>query len=208
NLTKLRETQVEMSAKYTPENVLMKMNQAHINDLEHQKSVLEKTFPSLAIIGASKGEQDLGSERARLAGMEAKADTLRRQLVTIQERMKRLSDAAPEIVRLERNKELEETNYKYFQGTLEKARIDEALDPSKMPNISAIQRPSPPGLVTKTRNRIVLGLAGGGLVFGAGLALLFELILSHTYKRRSEIELQLRAPVMLAIPARGIHGRL
>src|SRR5437868_2097799 len=90
NLTKLRETQVEMSAKYTSENVLMKMNQAHINDLEHQKDVLEKKFPSLAIIGASKGAQDLGSERARLAGMEAKGDTLRRQLVTIQERMKLL----------------------------------------------------------------------------------------------------------------------
>ena len=65
--------------------------------------------------------------------------------------MKQLSDVAPEIVRLERNKDVEETNYRYFQGTLEKARIDEALDPSKMPNISAIQRPSPPALVTNSQ---------------------------------------------------------
>jgi len=55
--------------------------------------------------------------------------------------MKQLSDAGPEIIRLERTKELEEANYKYFQGTLEKARIDEALDPSKMPNLTAVQRP-------------------------------------------------------------------
>jgi succinoglycan biosynthesis transport protein ExoP len=207
NLTHLRQTQVEMSAKYTPENVLMKMNQAHINDLEHQKSVLEKTFPSLAIIGASKGEQDLGSERARLAGMEAKADTLRRQLTNTQERMKQLSDVAPEIVRLERNKEVEETNYRYFQGTLEKARIDEALDPSKMPNISAIQRPSPPAMVTTTRNKLALGFAGGALAFGIALALLSEMILKHSYKRRSEVELQLRSPVMLSIPYQGTNGR-
>ena len=207
NLTHLRQTQVEMSAKYTPENVLMKMNQAHINDLEHQKSVLEKTFPSLAIIGASKGEQDLGSERARLAGMEAKADTLRRQLINTQERMKQLSDAAPEIVRLERNKEVEETNYRYFQGTLEKARIDEALDPSKMPNISAIQRPSPPAMVTTTRNKLALAFAGGGLAFGIALALLSEMILNHSYNRRSEVELQLRSPVMLSIPYQGTNGR-
>jgi len=207
NLTHLRQTQVEMSAKYTPENVLMKMNQAHINDLEHQKSVLEKTFPSLAIIGASKGEQDLGSERARLAGMEAKADTLRRQLINTQERMKQLSDVAPEIVRLERNKEVEETNYRYFQGTLEKARIDEALDPSKMPNISAIQRPSPPAMVTTTRNKLALGFAGGALAFGIALALLSEMILKHSYKRRSEVELQLRSPVMLSIPYQGTNGR-
>src|SRR5438309_1230683 len=208
NLTKLRETQVEMSAKYTSENVLMKMNQAHINDLEHQKDVLEKKFPSLAIIGASKGAQDLGSERARLAGMEAKGDTLRRQLVTIQERMKRLSDAAPEIVRLERNKELEETNYKYFQGTLEKARIDEALDPSKMPNISAVQRPSPPGLVTKTRNRIALALAGGGLALGIAISLISELLVNRTFKRRTDLEQLLRSPAMLSIPQQGTNARL
>jgi Uncharacterized protein involved in exopolysaccharide biosynthesis len=121
--------------------------------------------------------------------------------------MKRLSDAGPEIVRLERTKELEETNYKYFQGTLEKARVDEALDPSKMPNISAIQRPSPPGRVTKTRDKIALGFAGGGLALGLGLALLFELVFNHSYKRRSEVEHQLRSPVMLSIPYQGTNGR-
>src|SRR5438034_10036617 len=34
NLAHLRQTQLEMTAKYTPENVLVKMNQAHINALE------------------------------------------------------------------------------------------------------------------------------------------------------------------------------
>src|SRR5213079_3617648 len=90
----------------------------------------------------------------------------------------------------------------------QKARVDEALDPSKMPNISAIQRPSPPGMVTKTRDKIALGLAGGGLALGIGLALLIEMVLNHSYKRRSEIELQLRSPVMLSIPYQGINGRL
>src|SRR5207253_3602396 len=87
------------------------------------------------------------------------------------------------------------------------ARVDEALDPSKMPNISAIQRPSPPGIVTKTRDKIALGLAGGGLALGLGLALLFELVFNHSYKRRSEVELQLRSPVMLSIPYQGTNGR-
>jgi polysaccharide biosynthesis transport protein len=210
NLTKLREAQLEMSAKYTPENVLVKMNQAHINDLENQKRDFEKKFPELAISGLKgvSGQLDLRVERAHLAGMKSKLDDLRRQKTELQDRMKQLGDIGPQIASLERNKDLEEQNYKYYSGALQKARIDEALDPSKMPNISAIQRPSPPGLVTTTRNKIALGLAGGGLILGSGLALLFELILNHTYKRRSEIELQLRAPVMLAIPARGINGRL
>ena len=209
NLTHLRQTQLEMTAKYTPENVLVKMNQAHINDLENQKRTFEKKYPELATAGAKEsGQMNLAVERARLAGMKSKLDDLRRQRTELKERMKQFADVGPQIDSLERTKALEEENYKYYSGNLQKARVDEALDPSKMPNISAIQRPSPPALVTKTRDKIALGLAGGGLILGSGLALLFELILNHTYKRRSEIELQLRAPVMVAIPARGINGRL
>ncbi len=209
NLTKLRETQLEMSAKYTPENVLVKMNQAHINDLENQKRDFEKKFPELAITGArGSGQLDLRVERARLAGMKSKLDDLRRQKIELQDRMKQLADVGPQIASLERNKELEEANYKYYSGTLQKARVDEALDPSKMPNISAIQRPSPPGIVTTTRNKIALGFAGGGLALGISLALLFEMVLNHSYKRRSEVELQLRSPVMLSIPYQGSNGRL
>src|SRR6476660_6473621 len=201
NLTKLRETQLEMSAKYTPENVLVKMNQAHINELENQKRDFEKKFPELAITGArGAGQLDLRVERARLAGMKSKLDDLRRQKIESQDRMKQLADAGPQIASLERAKELEEQNYKYYSGALQKARVDEALDPSKMPNISAIQRPSPPGLVTKTRNKIALGFVGGGLVLGLGIALLSELVLRRSYTRRSEIEHQLRSPVMLSIP--------
>src|SRR5436305_6674074 len=209
NLTKLRETQLEMSAKYTPENVLVKMNQAHINDLENQKRDFERKFPELAISGAKgSGQLDLRVERARLAGMKSKLDDLRRQKIELQDRMKQLADVGPQIASLERNKELEEANYKYYSGTLQKARVDEALDPSKMPNISAIQRTSKPGIVTTTRNKIALGFAGGGLALGISLALLFEMVLNHSYKRRSEVELQLRSPVMLSIPYQGSNGRL
>ena len=204
NLTKLRETELEMSAKYTPENVLVKMNQAHINDLENQKRNLEKKFPELATLRTASGQLDIRTERARLAGMRSKLDDLRRQKIELQDRVKQLADIGPQIASLERNKDLEEQNYKYYSGTLQKARVDEALDPSKMPNISAIQKPSPPGMVTKTRNKIALGLAGGGLASGICLALLFELVFNHSYKRRSEVELQLRSPVMLSIPYQGI----
>ena len=81
--------------------------------------------------------------------------------------MKKLADLAPEIGDLERKKEMEETNYKYFATTLEKARVDEALDPSKIPNISAVQRPSPPFLITQRATKSPSDLAAGGLASGS-----------------------------------------
>jgi len=210
NLNHLRETQLEMSAKYTDQNPLVKMNQAHIADMENQKRNLEKKYPELLSLQKGVGQMDLRGERVRLAGMKSKVDDMIRQKAELQERMKQLADLGPQIINLERTKEMDEQNYKYYSGTLQKARVDEALDPSKMPNISAIQRPSPPGLVTKTRNKIALGIAGGGLALGLGLAFLFELVLSRSYKRRSEIEHQLHSPVMLSIPyqTQSANGRL
>ena len=91
---------------------------------------------------------------------------------------------------------------------MQKARVDEALDPSKMPNISAVQRASPPLLVTKLRNKVALVLGFGGLAIGLGIALLWDLLLNRTVKRRSELELQLHTPVMMSIPYAGVNGRL
>jgi len=210
NITHLRETQLEMSAKYTDQNPLVKMNQAHIADMENQKRNLEKKYPELLSLQKGSGQIDLRSERARLAGIKSRVDDLRRQKAELQDRVKQLTELGPQITNLERAKELEEQDYKYYSGALQKARVDEALDPSKMPNISAIQRPSWPGLVTSTRNKIALGFAGGGLILGIGIALLSELFLSRTYKRRSELEHQLRSPLMVTIPyqKQSANGRL
>src|SRR5436309_4349706 len=101
---------------------------------------------------------------------------------------------------LERKRELDEANYKYFAESLEKARVDEALDPSKMPNISAVQRPSPPVLETTTRFKKTLALAGGGLALGLALALLRGLVLNQTVGRPLELETRLDIPLMLSIP--------
>jgi uncharacterized protein involved in exopolysaccharide biosynthesis/Mrp family chromosome partitioning ATPase len=140
------------------------------------------------------------SEKARLAGTQAKVEALKSRLRDVQQRKKQLSELAPQIEELERKREMDEANYKYFAASLEKARIDEALDPSKMPNISAVQRPSPPVLETKKRDKIALGLAGGGIALGIALALLRGLVLNRTVGRPLQLETQLQIPLMLSIP--------
>src|SRR5437870_4835178 len=158
---------------------------------------------------SSQSEKSPLSEKARVAGIEAKVETLKTKLRDIQQKMKQLSELSPQMEDLERKRELDEANYKYFAASLEKARVDEALDPSKMPNISAVQRPSPPMLETKMRNKIAIGLAGGGIALGIALALLRGLALNRTVGQPLQLETQLHIPLMLSIPySNGRNGHL
>jgi uncharacterized protein involved in exopolysaccharide biosynthesis/Mrp family chromosome partitioning ATPase len=175
----------------------------------------QQAFVDQAADGKSKKWRPKSSDKgglsgkARLAGTQAKIEALKSRLRDIQQRTKQLSDLAPQIEELERKREMDEANYKYFAASLEKARIDEALDPSKMPNISAVQRPSPPTLETKTRNKIALALAGGGIALGVALALLRGLVLNRTIGRPLQLETQLHIPLMLSIPySRARNGHL
>src|SRR5437016_4119986 len=205
-LTELRKSEVGLLSKYSDTSSLVKSARAQIADLENEKRKSETKFPSLATLGSP--QSDLGNEKAKLAGFEAKTEILKSQLGSIREQIKKLADTTPQIANLERSKELEEANYKYFEGSLEKARVDEALDPSKMPNISAVQRASPRSRVTKMRNRVALVLGFGGLAIGLGIALLWGLLLNRSVQRRSELELQLHTQVMMSIPYAGVNGRL
>ena len=151
--------------------------------------------------------QTLDSVKAQVQSTQAKIEAFKARLRDNQQRTKQLSELAPRIEELERRQEMDDANYKYFAASLEKARVDEALDPSKMPNISAVQRPSPPMLETKMRTKIALGLAGGGIALGIALALLRGLALNRTVGRPLQLETQLHIPLMLSIPySRALNG--
>ena len=190
-----------------------------IDGLEKQRSELEQKFPGLAAtfpaVSAEKAQGEISDERARqaevfkarirLTAIEARSEALRSQLRDLQLQTKQLSEFEPQIVQLERTKEIEENNYKYLQLSLEKARVDEALDPSKMPNISVVQSPSMAVKTTRDVKKLVLGLAGGGVALGLGLAFLIEMLLDRRVKRPLELETLLGIPPMLSIPY--LNGR-
>jgi polysaccharide biosynthesis transport protein len=212
----LHQMQTDLLAKFTPENRVVKVKQAQIDALVNQRRDLEKKHPDLlatvSSVTSSDGNRlDIVSERARLAELQSKRDTLTARLSSLQQRAKLLSEYGPRIGQLERNKEVQDANYKYLEASLEKARIDETLDPARMPNISVVQRPEMGVKVTRDAlKKIVIGLAAGGLALGTAIALLIELVLDRTVKRPLELETQLRIPLLLSIPnfAGASHGRL
>ncbi|MBV8216059.1 MAG: hypothetical protein JOZ08_22810 [Verrucomicrobia bacterium] len=197
-LTQLQKTETELLLKYTPESPMVKVKADQIAQLEKQRSELETTYP--ALLGTVQGQPNITSDRATLAGLESKVQALNGRMTDLQARVKTVQEVAPRIEELQRKEEVEETNYKHSEASLEKARIDETLDPSRMPNISVVQTPLPAGQVKRNTEKVVLGLAGGGLFVGVALALLIEMFIDRTVKRPLEIENQLRIPLLLSIP--------
>jgi polysaccharide biosynthesis transport protein len=204
-ITDLKAEQVKLLTKYTSNSTQVKLNQSQTEDLDKQKREMEKKFPALINMG---GSDSIAAERTKLAGLEAKAAELNRQFAENQQRLKELADVSPQINNLERTREMQENSFKYFQNSLEKARVDEALDPSKMPNISAVQRASPPMRVTKRRDSFAVGFAASGLVLGIAFALVHDLLLKRPVNRALELENQLHMPVLLSIPDAHANGRL
>ena len=135
-----------------------------------------------------------------LAGLASKVNALTGRMTDLHARVKSIQEVAPRLEELQRDADVQETNYKHSEASLEKARIDETLDPSRMPNISVVQTPAPAARVKRNIEKSVLALAGGGLVAGIAFALLIEMFLDRTVKRSLEIENQLRLPLLLSIP--------
>ena len=217
------ERNIEVREARESEVQLLKLNQEQIASLETQRMEMERGHPGIAATVPITTNQNselelsaertrvmterarLATERARLAGIEARKEILVGRLEDLRTRSTALTELAPQIQQLERTKELEENNYKYFQASLEKARIDEALDPSKMPNISVVQSPSTALTPTRETKKIALGIAGGGIGLGLALAFFIELILDRSVKRPLELERLLGAPLLLYIPY--LNGR-
>jgi succinoglycan biosynthesis transport protein ExoP len=204
-VTQLQQAVTELLSKYTPENRLVKVKQAQIDDLENQRRELEKKYPGLIGTAPTAGQAatpkpDLLTEKAHLVGIVSRAAVLRTRVSSLQQRAKLISELGPRIEELERKKEVEETNYKHSQASLEKARIDETLDPSRIPNISVVQTPSPVIKASNEVKKAVLGLAASGLIIGIAIAVLIELVLDRTVKRSHELETRLRIPLLLSIP--------
>jgi polysaccharide biosynthesis transport protein len=216
-LNSLRQSETELLSRYTAGSPMVKVKRGQIDDLERQRRDYEKKYPSILasapLLGSTTvgaipmARPDLVTDKARLVELQAKTDLLKIRLNTAEQRERTLADLTPRITELERKRDVEEANYKYFQASLEKARVDETLDPSRMPNISLVQKPSVALRATRDLKKVVLGLVLGGLGGGIGLALLIELLLDHSVKRTRELE-TLQIPLLLSIPFFGRNRQL
>jgi uncharacterized protein involved in exopolysaccharide biosynthesis/Mrp family chromosome partitioning ATPase len=180
-----------------------------ITDIQKQGLDLIERYPSLASQAKAReiaaespvtGAQ-LNTERANLEALEAKCKELTDQVAKIDAEVEKITANSQAYTNLERRRQLEEENYRYYETSLEKARVDEALNPASMPNISVVQTPSTPVMaIPPTTLKLSLGLAAFGLLTGLGLAFVIEWVIDRRVSRPIEIQTRLQMPLMMSIP--------
>jgi uncharacterized protein involved in exopolysaccharide biosynthesis/Mrp family chromosome partitioning ATPase len=199
---------------FTDENVLVKEVRAQIADLEKQKIDLEEKYPKLmsssflttpSAPGQPSGSSvDLAALRAQVTALKSKTNSLEAQLSQVWLDVTNFEKVDATISELQRKKEEEQANLNYFNNSMEKTRIDNALGDGKASNISFIQHPTPPakGWPKKFEKKVTM-MAVGGIAFGLALAFLIELVLDRSVRRPSEIESRLKFPLFITLPKIG-----
>jgi len=204
-LEALRKRSIEIRSKFAENNPVVQANQREIENLESRRLALAVKYPSLIVKTSPTNPGappiDLDNERALLAQIEGRIGILKAHLEELDEQHRNLPENLRRIKDLERARQIEEENVRYFEDTIEKARLDGALDPSLIPNISVVQGVSPPvavanGLITK----LVLLLAGGGFALAAAIAFLIDFVIDRRVREPDELVNKMHLPLLLSIP--------
>lgn len=209
----LRKRQDDLLTQFTPENTRVVEVKTMLAESEASKKKLETDNPQLLSMqivppaqGAAKSEDaDPILDAARLTALQAKIKVLNGQLDELRAEAAKVDDMEVTVQELQRQKDLEESNYKYYEASLEQSRINEALGTGKVSNISQIQTPSPPSIDWSKTSKLIGGVAASGIAIGLAWAFLIELYLDRTVRRPIDIERILGVPLFLSIP--DMHSR-
>lgn len=218
----LHRTEQDLLSQFTDENQRVKEIRSQLAAAEQKRDTLEMKYPRLpqmlspqAAFAASPtstgptaaGEViDLRAEAAYLAGLQSEIKILDAELAQVKASAASVDGVATNISELERQKELQEANYKYYAEHLEATRIDEALGSGRALNIAEIQTPTAPSPDFKKFYKTVGGVGVSGLAIGLAWALLIEFYLDRSIRRPQDVERGLRIPLFLSIPDFGKNG--
>ena len=205
----LQKRDMELRIKFKPGNRLLELSRQQIEANDGKRRDLEKRYPGLVakavalapgMVPAENAQEKWINERASAAALRAKIEVLSAHLNEIGKQFKTEYELGSRIEAMQRRRDIEEAEYRSLDTSLKNAKVDQTLDPSRMPNITIMQKPSNPVKTFDSLTRkIILGLAGSGMALGAGLALLIEL-LGGRVRRPIEIQTRLQLPLMLSIP--------
>lgn len=201
---------LELSDKLAPGNPQVIRSQREIDTAKAARNALLAKFPGLgSAVTTSTGDGDapvdpaaeLEHERIVLDSIQARVGRFKENLAAVEARFKKIAEIGPQLTELEREREMQDGEYRLLESNLKKAEVDRSLDRSEMPGLKLVEQPTEPvQSFSEMTQKLMLGLAGAGVAAGLGLAFLLELVVDRRITRPTEIESRLQVPLMLSIP--------
>ncbi len=212
-LLTLEMKRTELLTKYQPTYPLVVEVDKQIADT-HSALTLEETSP----VKEETTDQnttyawvnsELAKAKSDVAGLEARETALHAIVNVYMAQARKLDEQGILQGDLMRTQKADEANYLLYTKKREEARIADALDRTRILNVSIAQNPVIPSL--PTRSPWVFGLVACLLASAVSLGVVFALdYADQSFRTPTEVMSELRIPVLAAVPsqrsgANGLH---
>lgn len=148
---------------------------------------------------------ELAKAKADLSGFQAREKSLESTVNWYKEKAKSLDEQAIRQGDLVRQKNADEANYLLYMKKREEARIADAMDKTRILNVSIAQDPVIPSL--PTRSPWIFGLVACLLASAVSLGVVFALdYADQSFRTPAEVMSELRVPVLAAVPTQQLRS--
>ena len=151
---------------------------------------------------------DLKQQQSSLASLEERIHTILEQKTQVKQLAEQINRDEVALSQLEREEKLADEKYRQYANNLEQARIDRALEESKVSGISIVQ---PPTLQEKpvSPSKLILLLASLAATLAGIVSWVFiSEKMDNRLRNESEMEDVLGLPVLVSIPESSIQSRI
>ena len=207
-LLTLEMKRTELLTKYQPTYPLVQEVDKQINDTrlaltkEETSPVKEETTdqnPTYAWVNS-----ELAKAKADLSGFKARETALVAIVNVYMDKSRKLEEQGILQGDLTRTQKENEGNYLLYTKKKEEARIEDALDRTRLLNVSVVQPPMVPSL--PTRSPFVFSLVAVLLACAVSIGVVFALdYADQSFRTPSEVINELRIPVLAAVP---VHAKV
>jgi uncharacterized protein involved in exopolysaccharide biosynthesis len=202
-LLTLEMKRTELLTKYQPNYPLVQEVDKQLNDTrlalakEENSPVKEEVTDSNPTYSWVSSE--LAKAKADLAGFQAREAALNTIIRVYTDQATKLEEQGIQQGDLMRTAKADEANYLLYTQKKEEARIEDALDRTRLLNVSIVETPMAPSL--PTRSPFIFGLVAVLLASAVSVGVVFAIdYADQSFRTPTEVLHELRIPVLAAVP--------
>jgi uncharacterized protein involved in exopolysaccharide biosynthesis len=207
-LIQLQLKRTELLTKYQPTYPLVQEVDKEIGETqaaisaEEAKPIKEQTTDRNATYAWIN--EELAKAKADYSALQAKATATQASITTYESMSHDLEQKGLTEQDLQRTVKADEENYLLYLRKREQARMSEALDRTRILNVSIAEQPVPPSLPSNSPFPMLFGGIFLAAVVSAG-AVYAQEYLDPSFRTPTEVASELNIPVLAAVP-RGTNG--